>query len=106
MLSMEEKEERRRKERIGLSCLECLILTGDADYGLADAVTKAQQGIKLAELGITALQPTRALTGALILEIEGDEGGRKAGLLAQRMTEVLRGDPVYISTFTSCTQGL
>jgi hypothetical protein len=75
-----------------------LTLTGDSDYGLADAVTKARQGIKLADLGITALRPKRPLTGALILEIEEDEGGRKAGLLAQRMTKVLRGDPVYILT--------
>jgi hypothetical protein len=50
-----------------------LPLTRDSDYGLADALAKARRDIKLAELGITALRPKRALTGALILEIEEDD---------------------------------
>jgi hypothetical protein len=69
----------------------------DSGYGLVDALTKARRHIKLAELGITVIYPRKAITGAMILEIEGDEGGRKAALLADRMMHVLRGDPVKIS---------
>lgn len=62
-----------------------------------EAMSRVRREIKLSDLGIAEVRLRRAVTGALILEIAGDEGGRKAALLAERMADVLRGISVRIS---------
>lgn len=62
-----------------------------------EAMSRIRREIELSDLGIAEMRPRRAVTGALILEITGDEGGRKASLLAERMADVLRGIPVRVS---------
>lgn len=62
-----------------------------------EAMSRVRREIELSDLGIVEVRPRRAVTGALIFEIAGDEGGRKASLLAERMADVLRGIPVRIS---------
>ncbi|XP_068619349.1 uncharacterized protein [Battus philenor] len=63
----------------------------------AEVVEAAKARIRLADLGIEALRQKRALTGALLLEISGEDCGRKADDLAARMREVLRDVAVKIS---------
>jgi hypothetical protein len=61
-------------------------------------MTRVRREVNLDELRITDIQPRRAATGALILEIPGREGGHeKASLLAERMVSVLRDTPVKVA---------
>lgn len=49
----------------------------------------ARERVDIASLGIEALRPKRALTGALILEVPGPEGNAKADALADRIRNAL-----------------
>lgn len=51
----------------------------------AEVLGKARKEIKLEELGVPALRPKRALTGALVLEIPGPDGAAKAKLLKDKL---------------------
>lgn len=56
----------------------------------ASAMRKVREQIKLEDLGIEALKPRKAVTGALILEIQGPDGKNKAKALKEKMEEALR----------------
>lgn len=56
----------------------------------AAAMKTAQEKINLEDLGINTLKPRRVATGALILEIPGPDGKKKAIALKRRMEEALR----------------
>lgn len=57
----------------------------------------AKQKIKLAECGIESVRCKRALTGALILEISGQDCASKADVLAAKMREALKDMDVGIA---------
>ncbi|XP_068619338.1 uncharacterized protein [Battus philenor] len=63
----------------------------------AEVVRAAKAKIRLADLGIEALRQKRAVTGALLLEISGEDCGPKVDDLAANMREVLRDVAVKIS---------
>jgi hypothetical protein len=70
----------------------------NATITYAEAMTRVRREVNLDELQITDIQPRRAATGALILEIPCREGGHeKASLLAERMASVLRDTPVKVT---------
>jgi len=49
----------------------------------------ARARVNIKDLGIPELRPRRARTGALLLEVPGADGGRKAGVLAEKLREAL-----------------
>lgn len=57
----------------------------------ADAMRTAREKIDLKEIGISALRPKRAVTGAIVLEIPGPDGENKATILRDKMEEALAG---------------
>lgn len=57
----------------------------------ATAMRKVREEIRLEDLGIEALKPRKAVTGALILEIQGPDGRNKAKALKEKMEEALQG---------------
>lgn len=66
-----------------------VITCPEGQYG--ETMRLAREKINLADLGIEATRPKRALTGALILEIPGNDGDAKADRLAAQMRDVLVG---------------
>lgn len=50
----------------------------------------ARENVKLEDLGIQALKPRKAVSGAILLEIPGPNGGEKATALRDRMAEALK----------------
>lgn len=59
--------------------------------GYAGVMRLAQERVNLESLRIEALKPKRTRTGALILEIAGDDRAKKADDLAAAMTGALAG---------------
>ena len=59
-------------------------------------VTGAMAAIKVADLGIAAMRPKRAVTGALILEIPGSQSSAKAAALKLRLAEQLEGTGIKV----------
>jgi hypothetical protein len=53
--------------------------------------------INLSDLDIEVVKPRKAVTGALLLEITGEDADRKDSRLAERMAEVLRDYPVKVA---------
>jgi hypothetical protein len=78
-------------------CSAVTLTVEDSKYTYAEAITRAREQINLSDLGIPHVQPRRAITGGLILEIPDDEGGYKASMLGERMAEVLQGFPIKVS---------
>lgn len=56
----------------------------------AEAMKIARENINLKELGIPALRPKRATTGAIILEVPGPNGAERALALKDKMAEALK----------------
>lgn len=56
----------------------------------AQAMRVAREKINLRDIGIEALKPRRAATGAIILEVAGPGGAAKAEALKAKMEEALR----------------
>lgn len=56
----------------------------------AEAMRVVREQISLRELGIDALRPKRAATGALVLEISGPNGAERAVALRDKMAEALK----------------
>lgn len=54
------------------------------------AMRKVREKIQLEDLGIEALKPRKAVTGALILEIQGPDGKNKARALKEKIEEALQ----------------
>jgi hypothetical protein len=57
-------------------------------YGNAMSVIRTE--IKLSDLDIAEIRPRKAVTGALIFKIVGQDAGNKAARLAERMACALR----------------
>ncbi|XP_076301788.1 uncharacterized protein LOC143219866 [Lasioglossum baleicum] len=64
---------------------------------LAEAMAAAKAAIKLSELGVGEIRTKRAVTGGLLLEIPGPEGGAKADALASKMAAALIGLGVRVN---------
>ncbi|XP_076301658.1 uncharacterized protein LOC143219640 [Lasioglossum baleicum] len=62
-----------------------------------EAIRRARQGVDLGALGIETLQWKRAVTGGLIIQVSGADGGAKADALAAGMTSALRGMEVRVA---------
>lgn len=63
----------------------------------AEAMSRAREQIKLADLGIASVRPKRAVTGGLILEIPGADGAQKADRLAEAMAGIFEGSEARIA---------
>lgn len=63
----------------------------------AEIMAEARRRIKLEDLNITHVRPKIAATGAIILEILGENGSGKADKLAERLRQELRDKPVRIT---------
>lgn len=63
----------------------------------AEAMSRARERIKLADLGIAEVRPKRAVTGGLILEIPGADGAAKADKLAVAMAGIFEGDEARVA---------
>ncbi|XP_018404617.1 PREDICTED: uncharacterized protein LOC108781200 [Cyphomyrmex costatus] len=77
---------RRRAPRSAVVQISC---RGEVSY--AEAMKFAKQNIKVEEFGIDDLRPRKARTGALLLEIPGVEGSKKADALANKMRQIFSG---------------
>lgn len=60
------------------------------------AEAKARRKIKLAVLGISSVRPRRAVTGALILEVPGQNSAPRADRLAVELRSALEGTGVKV----------
>lgn len=80
----EKKMSKRRPPRTAAITLTC----PSGQYAEVMAAAKSQ--INLEELNIQEIRPKRAMMGALILEIPGPDGAKKASSLKDRMEAVLK----------------
>jgi len=55
----------------------------------AETMRLARARVNIKDLGIPELRPRRARTGALLLEVPGADGGRRASVLAGKLREAL-----------------
>lgn len=55
----------------------------------AEIMAKATAEINLEEIGISALRPKRAITGALVLEVPGPEGVTRAKMLKEKLQKAV-----------------
>lgn len=78
------KPPRRRPPRTAAVTLTC------PPDSYAEAMRVARQKVNLRDIGIQALRPKRAATGAIILEVPGPDGADKAAVLRDKMEEALR----------------
>jgi hypothetical protein len=62
-----------------------------------DVIERIASSSKNLDMGIAEVRPKWAVTGALTLEIDGQESDCKASFRAERMAGVLRGSPVRVS---------
>lgn len=63
----------------------------------AEAMTLARAKVNIADLGIASVRPRRAVTGAMILEVPGQEGAAKADIFAEKIREALAGTDVRVA---------
>ncbi|XP_018368539.1 PREDICTED: uncharacterized protein LOC108764689 [Trachymyrmex cornetzi] len=61
---------------------------GEASY--AETMRIAKSNVDIDMLGIQEIRPRKTRTGALLLEIPGVDGAKKANMLADRLKEVLK----------------
>jgi hypothetical protein len=66
-------------------------------FSQGEAMSLAKRAINLSDHDIEVVKPRKAVTGALLLEITGEDADRKASRLAERMAEVLRDYPVKVT---------
>jgi hypothetical protein len=66
-------------------------------FSQGEAMSLAKRTINLSDLDIEVVKPRKAVPGALLLEITGEDADRKASRLAGRMVEVLRDNPVKVT---------
>jgi hypothetical protein len=62
-----------------------------------NAMSVVKREIMPSELGIAEMRPRRAVTGALIFEITGQEASSKASRLAEKMAGTLRNLPAKVT---------
>lgn len=77
------KQTRRRPPRTAAVTLIC------PPEQYTQAMRVAKESIKLEELKIQTVRPKKAVTGALILEIPGPEGKKKANALKEKLETAL-----------------
>lgn len=82
-LNKARKPAKRRPPRAAAVTLTC------PPGSYAEVMAKAKAEIDLSEIGITALRPKRAVTGAYVLEVLGPEGVNKAKILKDRLQVVV-----------------
>lgn len=87
-----------KKRRIRPPRTAAVVVTPPQSGGLtlAETMAEARRRVKLSDIGITHLRPKVAATGAMILEIPGENSVAKADLLATRLKEVLEEKGVKI----------
>lgn len=78
------KTTRRKPPRTAAVALTC------PPNGYTEAMGMVRKGIDLREIGIQSLRPKRAATGAIILEVPGPDGAKKAETLREKMATVLK----------------
>lgn len=67
-----------------------------SEINIAAVMAAAKQRIRLSDCGIDTVRPKRAITGALILEVSGDDCSSKADVLAEKMRVALTDMDVVI----------
>ncbi|XP_052738585.1 uncharacterized protein LOC128198268 [Bicyclus anynana] len=68
----------------------------------ASILSEAKSKIDLSSIGISALRFRRAATGARILELPGESGGKQADTLAQSLRQILPDEIVRVSRPEKC----
>jgi len=71
---------------------------------LAEILKVAKENINLKEIGIEYLRPKRAITGALILEVPGENSSPKADNLAAKLTQVVGDLGVKVARPIKCAE--
>lgn len=77
---------------------------GEGGLSLKDAMSRVRENIRMEDLGIEEVNPKRAATGGLILEVPGPESAEKADRLAALMREVLEGTGVRVARPTKSAE--
>ncbi|XP_033318622.1 uncharacterized protein LOC117216181 [Bombus bifarius] len=72
-------------------------MRGGSGFTYRDAMSVMKREVKVSELDIMELKPRRAITGALLFEISGQDAGTKASRLAERMAATLKDLPAKVT---------
>lgn len=93
----EESKKKRIKIRPPRAAAVVLTPSSEGGLGRADMMRKARNKVRLEDLGISHVRPKIAATGAVILEIPGEQSAEKADLLVIKLREALQEKGVRVS---------
>jgi hypothetical protein len=91
--------EKQKKRKIKVPKQAAVVLTAvdNSKVSVSAALSKVRNNIDLRSLGIASLRPKRALTGAIIYEVPGEESQSKADALAEKLRRELSSDEVKVT---------
>lgn len=99
------KPAKNKKVRIRPPRSAAVILTLTAEtVTRAEILAEARRKVRLEELGITYLRPKIAATGAIILEVPGENNASRADLLAEKLRSALAGREVNVTRPTKLAE--
>ncbi|XP_039315378.1 uncharacterized protein LOC120359958 [Solenopsis invicta] len=93
------KTKAKAKVKVNVPKRAAIVLTAvdGAKISVADALAKVRNQIDLRSMGITSLRPRRALTGAIMYEVPGEQSQEGAERLESRLREILNPEEVKVS---------